>query len=129
MRRAPHDTPVANQQRLGRLVTHAQSRGDSIRYGAVGLHRHHRVLRVGRPLVEVCHELVQRLHACAARMAVLEEEQRSSLRLANEAFEFVNALEGRQIRMHLLFSVTVAPNSAAVFVPVFGVILRPAAFE
>jgi len=121
MRRAPYDAPVANEQRLGGLMAHSQARGDRIRYGAMGLHGDHRVLRSGRPLIEVCDELIQRVHARPACIAVLEQQKRARLRFVNEPVELLDVVERGQIRMHLLQCssplLTARPTSARFCAP------------
>src|SRR2546430_2613586 len=101
MRCAPYDATVANQEGLRGFVADAKSRRDGIRYVAVRLYRHHRIVRVRRALVQVRHELVQRFGADAARKAVLEEKQRPPPRFSNDTVELIDSFYCRQVGMHL----------------------------
>ena len=74
---------------------------DCVRDVSVCLHRHHRVRRGGpsRPAVEMFDELVERFRARAARVAVLEEQQRAVLGLGKQAIELVDLCQGCQVGM------------------------------
>ena len=76
---------------------------DGIRYSAVRLNRHHRIVRqerFGFTLVEMRDKFLERFHADTARVAMLEEQHRPRVGFGKEAVELVNMLERSEIRMH-----------------------------
>ena len=91
----------------------AQRLRDRVRDGAMRLDGHHRVagraiLRVPRDvmtlrsrIIHVCHQLVERFHAHAARVAVLEEQYGARFGFGDQTVELVEVLDCCQLRMHL----------------------------
>ena len=100
VRRAPHDTTLANEQGLRRLVAHAEPPRDRGGQLAMRLHRDHRVAGRQTLVVQVVDQFVEGLEARAARRAVLEQEQRSMARFGQQRVELVDVLKMRQLWMH-----------------------------
>jgi hypothetical protein len=75
---------------------------DGVRDVAVSLHRHHGVARIQLTLVQVRHELVERLGADAAREAVFEEQQWPLVGRGERPIEIVDTRERFQSRVHFL---------------------------
>jgi len=77
MRGTPDDTTVSDEKCLRRFVPDAELLRDGIRYSAMCLYCHHRIVRQkcsGCAIVEMRHEFVERFHADTARVAMLEEQ-------------------------------------------------------
>lgn len=100
VRRAPHDAALADEQRLRRLMPHAQSSRDRGGQIAMRLHGDHRVACRQSFVVEVVDQLVEGLEARAARDAVLEQKQGPMARLDQQRVELVDVLKMCEVWMH-----------------------------
>jgi len=77
-------------------VADAELLRDGIRYSAMCLYCHHRIVRQkcsGSALIEMRDEFVERLHADAACVAMLEEQHWPRLGFNEEPVEVINVLE------------------------------------
>ena len=77
VRRGPHGAAIAEQDRLRRLVTDAQTEGRFVRELTVALHRDQFVRSGAARIFDVRVKFVQRFAADAARAAMFEQENRS----------------------------------------------------
>src|SRR5258708_38036101 len=104
MRGIPDDLPVAQQDRLRRLMTETQQLSRGVGDAAVRLYRDHLVGggRV-RPRIDVSVQLIERFAAHAAETAVLEEEDQPLARFGAGGIKRLEVGEGRQ-----MFHVTVS---------------------
>ncbi len=100
VRRGPDDAAILDEDGLWRLMPYAQPRGDGVRQLAVGLNRHHGVSRTERLMVQVLDELIERFGADPARVAVLEQQERSHRRPFQERVELFHMMQRRQLRVH-----------------------------
>jgi hypothetical protein len=101
VRRRPDDAAVAHEERLRRLVTNTEPGRDRVRHLAMRLYGHHGVARIVTLLGKVGEQLIQGFGTDAARITVLEQQQRAMAGLHNGAIELVNSVDRRQVWMHV----------------------------
>src|SRR5688572_4848196 len=87
-------------------MAHAELASHRVRHVSMRLDCHHRIQGVRRytvirrSLVEVHQQLVERLGARPAGMAMLEEQEWATFRGGEKPVELVEPVEGRQLGMH-----------------------------
>jgi hypothetical protein len=91
----PDNFFVTDEQHLGRFVANAKPLGHRVRQGPMCLNGHDRIPCVASVPTQVFDELVERFRAHAARITVLEEDDRPALGRAEQRVEISTWCNGR----------------------------------